>query len=194
VTDNSTPPALAPGVARGRRAFFAPVWLTLLGFLLFGLLSINVWRSQATSTVIMLRHAEKQLGTISDAPLSLEGERRAESLARLFGGGKAVGMIEAIYVSDTRRAKDTVKLLAEQLGLTPIVRDPADAQGLANELLERHRGRVVLVVGHSNTIPPLLAELTSGRVAIAIGENDYGQAWVVSRPSFGPASVVQLRY
>lgn len=194
MTDNSHSPALAPGIARGRRAFFAPVWLTLLGFILLGLLSINVWRGQATTTVIALRHAEKQLGTIKDAPLSIEGERRAESLARLFGGGKAVGMIEAIYVSDTRRARDTVKLLAEQLGLTPIVRDPADAGGLANELVERYRGRVVLVVGHSNTIPPLLAELTGGRVAIAIGENDYGQAWVISRPSFGPASVVQLRY
>lgn len=170
------------------------MWLALLGFVLFGLLAVNVWRGQATTTVIALRHAEKQLGTIADAPLSLDGERRAESLARLFSGGKAVGMIEAIYVSDTRRSRDTVKLLADQLGLTPLVRDPKDARGLANEILERHRGRVVLVVGHSNTIPPLLAALTDDRVGIAIGDNDYGQAWVVSRPTFGPASVVQLRY
>jgi broad specificity phosphatase PhoE len=172
----------------------APVWLTLLGFLLFGAMALSIWRGQATSTVIVLRHAEKQLGAIADAPLSPEGAARAQSLARLFGSARSVGSIEAIYVSDTRRARDTAAPLAQLLGLTPMVRDPKNAVALAREILGQHRGRVVLVVGHSNTVPPLLAELTDGRVQVAIGDNDYGQIWIVSRPSFGPAGLAQLHF
>lgn len=154
----------------------------------------GAWRSQATTTVIVLRHAEKQIGAIADAPLSPEGAERAESLARLFGDVRSVGNIEAIYVSDTRRSRDTAAPLARRLGLTAMVRDPRDSKALLRELLHQHRGRIVLVVGHSNTVPELIAALTEGRVQVAIGENDYGQAWVISRPSFGPAALVQLHF
>jgi phosphohistidine phosphatase SixA len=194
VTRGSQNPILAPGVARGRRAFLAPVWLTLLGVVVFGAMALNIWRGQATTTVIVLRHAEKQLGAIADAPLSPEGAARAESLARLFGNARSAGTIEAIYVSDTRRTRDTAAPLAQLLGLTPIARDANEVAALAHEILEQQRGRVVMVVGHSNTVPTLIAELTQGRVQVAIGDNYYGQVWIVSRPSFGPAGLAQLRF
>ncbi len=158
------------------------------------MMALSIWRGQATTTVIVLRHAEKQVGTIEDAPLSPEGAQRAVSLAQLLGAARAVGAIEAIYISDTRRSRDTAAPLAQQLGLTPMVRDPKQADKLVREILDQHRGRVVLVVGHSNTVPDLISQLTRGRVQIAIGDYDYGQAWVVSRPSFGPAGLVQLHF
>ncbi len=160
----------------------------------FVAMALNIWRGQATTTVIVLRHAEKQLGAIADAPLSPEGAARAESLARLFGNAKSAGTIEAIYVSDTRRARDTAAPLAQLLGLTPIARDPNEVAALAHEILKQQRGRVVMVIGHSNTAPALIAELTQGRVQVAIGDNDYGQVWIVSRPSFGLAGLAQLRF
>jgi broad specificity phosphatase PhoE len=172
----------------------APVWITAL----IGLLGLawvyNLWRNQSTTTIIALRHAEKQLGTIEDPPLALEGERRALALAQMFATGKPLGTVEAIFVSDTRRARDTAAPLAARLGLTPMTRDPADVEALVGEILDQYRGRVVMVVGHSNTVPALIAELSDGRVQVAIGENDYGQLFAVSRPSYGPAGLLQMRY
>ena len=63
---------------------------------------------------------EKDPGTIDDPPISPEGEARAQRLAQMFGGGGS-GRIDAIYVSDDRRAQQTAAPLAERLHLTPVV-------------------------------------------------------------------------
>ncbi|MCS6946113.1 MAG: histidine phosphatase family protein [Steroidobacteraceae bacterium] len=187
-------PVRAPGIARGRRTFFAPVWLLLVAAALFAALLFTLWRGQMTTSIIVVRHAEKQLGTIADPPLAPEGQRRAHALADLFATGRSVGAIQAIYVSNTRRARETAAPLALRLGLTPRDRDPRGVRALAREILREHAGQVVLVVGHSNTVPPLISELTEGRFQISMSEDDYGQLYIVSRPSVGPAGLVQMRF
>ena len=57
-----------------RRPLLTPLWLAALaGLLLVGLATWFVL-SMTTTTVIVVRHAEKELSTISDPPLSQVGE------------------------------------------------------------------------------------------------------------------------
>jgi phosphohistidine phosphatase SixA len=124
----------------------------------------------AAPDVYVMRHLQKAGGT--DPGLSEEGRGNAERLAdRLAGAG-----IDAIYVSTTRRARETAAPLALRLKLTPVEYDPADTPGLVQRLLAE-RGSV-LVVGHSNTVPEIVERLGGERPA-ALGEGDYGDVWIV---------------
>src|SRR5688572_9787813 len=100
------------------------------------------------TTVILVRHAEK-MSQDEDPPLSAAGTERAKELARVLSGVK----IDAIYTTQFKRTRDTALPLAEELGITAVVRDTGKsyATDLAKHILDTHRGQTVVVVGHSNT-------------------------------------------
>src|SRR5687767_14647820 len=106
------PPMQPPGITRHRRPFLAPIWVAGAALLMAAAVAYVFYRSMATTTYVVVRHAEKQLGTIADPPLAAEGEARAERLARMFGAGTGIGAIRAIYVTDTRRTQQTAAPLA----------------------------------------------------------------------------------
>ena len=63
---------------------------------------------------------------------------------------------------------------------------------LESKLRQLPRGSVAVVVGHSNTVPQMVAELT-GRAAFEIDEGQFDRLFVVTL--FGrTGSVVELRY
>jgi broad specificity phosphatase PhoE len=181
---------------RQRKPFFAPVWAFVFAALVaVGLIAAALWTvSRATTTtVVLVRHAEKQLGTIADPPLTPVGEERAERLVKLFGDNGAFGRIDAIYVSNTRRSQQTAAPLARRLGLTPIVSAEKPA-GLARQVLREHGGQRVLVVGHSNTVPALVGALAGANDVPSIADDEYGTVYVVAIPAFGASSVLRARY
>jgi broad specificity phosphatase PhoE len=188
----------APAIInRHRRPFLLPVWLSFAAvFALFvaALVTFFIYRSATTTTVVLLaRHAEKEVSSIHDPPLSAEGEQRAERLAQMFGRGKGVGKIDAIYVSDARRTQQTAAPLAERLGKQVIVVPAADTKGLASRVMREHEGDTVLIVGHSNTVPALIHEL--GDIDVPpIGDDEYDTLYILSIPSFGHASVLRMEY
>ena len=188
----------APAIInRHRRPFLLPVWLSFAAvFALFvaAVVMFFIYRSATTTTVVVLaRHAEKVVSSIQDPPLSEEGEQRAERLAQMFGRGKGVGKIDAIYVSDARRTQQTAAPLAQRLGTQPIVVPAADTKGLVSRVMREHDGDTVLIVGHSNTVPQLIHELSDIDVP-AIGDDEYDTLYVLSIPSFGHASVLRMEY
>jgi broad specificity phosphatase PhoE len=79
------------------------------------------------------------------------------------------------------------------LHLVPIVLRAADISAIAGRLLQEHRGGAVLFVGHGNTLPQLVREL-SGKEIDPIPDEDYGEIYVLSVPRFGKASLVRLKY
>jgi hypothetical protein len=102
-----------------------------------------------TTTIIMVRHAERDPGT--DPPLNVEGQARAQALAKMLGENG----VTAIYTVDYLRNRQTVQPLADKLGLTPAIVDVtqlADTKTLAKvlvtEWLTKHAGGVVLWVGN----------------------------------------------
>lgn len=182
-----------PGITRHRRPFLAPIWLPALAGALLLAMAVLVFHDASTTTIVVVRHAEKAVGTIEDPPLSPEGEQRAERLAVMFGEASGVGHLDAIYVTNTRRSQQTAAALAARLHLVPAVVPLSDIGALVARVLRDHRGGTVLIVGHSNTIPELIREL-SGKEIEPIADTDYSDIYVLSVPHFGSASLVHLKF
>ena len=183
----------APAITRQRRPFLAPLWVMAAIGLLAVAAAASAYRTLATTTVVLVRHAEKELSTIDNPPLAPEGELRAERLAQMFGRISGVGRLQAIYVSDTRRAQMTAGPLAARLRLEPIVLPGADVGALAQRAVRDHRGGALLIVGHSNTIPQVVKRISGVDVG-PIADDEFDGIYVVSVPTLGKASVLRLEY
>jgi broad specificity phosphatase PhoE len=194
---NDAPNAVpeTPSLIRRRRPFLAPLWLLGFGAIVVLAAAFTYWNSATTTTVVLIRHAEKQVGAISDAPLSPPGEVRASRLAQMFGDATPFGRVQRIYVTDTRRTQQTAAGIAQRLSLTPVIVDAkAGSKQLAQRVLRENRGGRALVVGHSNTVPEIVAALTGQKDVPPIGDEEFDTLYVVSVPSIGRASVLRIKY
>ena len=130
-----------------------------------------------------MRHAEKAADAEAprDPPLSAAGAARARALAERVS---AVPLV-AVYATPWRRTRETATPAANAHGLAVRTEDPPeDAVTHAHALRARHRDGTVLVVGHSNTVPPLVAALC-GCAVPALGDADYGDLFVVEPDDAG---------
>jgi phosphohistidine phosphatase SixA len=183
-----------PAITRHRRPFLAPFWLMWLMFFVVVGIAVTAYRSATTTTVVLVRHAEKQLVTIDDPPLAPAGELRAERLAQMFGNIRGTGHIEAIYVTNARRTQLTAAPLAARLGIQPSVLPAATGpKAVASQVLHEHRGGHALIVGHSNTVPGIV-EALSGETVAPIATDEYDNLYIVTVPTFGKATVLRLKY
>ncbi len=120
--------------------------------------------------IFLVRHAEKATDDPRDPVLTEEGEARAVELAdRLASRG-----IERVMSTDYHRTRDTAGPLAERLGLVVELYDPTDLPGVARAILDD--GRTTLVVGHSNTTPPLVDAL-GGDSGSPIEDDEYDRLY-----------------
>jgi broad specificity phosphatase PhoE len=179
------------------RPFMTPIWLFgSAGFLVVGIaiFAAWIWGTANATTVIVIRHAEKEAGNLVDPQLSAAGEARAALLERMFGDAKGPGRLDAIYTSPALRNQLTVAPLAAQLGIVPIVAPADDASGLAHRVLREHSGGRVMIVGHVNTVPKIVSELSGQSDIPSIDERDYGVMYVVTVPRIGRANVLRVIY
>ena len=156
---------------------------------LFLFLAVPVAAQQA---VFVVRHAERADSAsggppmmATDPALSEAGRARAESLATALKDAK----ITAIFVTPYKRTKQTADPLAKALGIQATVVNPRDPE----ELIAKVKAATgnVLVVGHSNTVPEVLARLGISDVP-NIGEGDYDNLFVVIRGE--KPSLLRLHY
>jgi len=152
------------------------------------------FESQATTTMIFVRHVEKAATPADDPGLSAAGDRRAAELARQLVDADVVAGIDAIYSTPYRRTRDTVKPVADALGLETNLYDPSDNEAVLATILKNHKGKIILVVGHSNTIPTLIADLGASKKVPPIAENEYDNIYIVSIPWFGKTKTIRLRF
>jgi broad specificity phosphatase PhoE len=125
----------------------------------------------AADTVFVMRHLQKADG--ADPPLSAEGSATARAVADML----AKSGIKAIFATPTRRAMETAQPLAARIGLTVKPYDPSKPDALAAAVAAMPGA--VLVVGHSNTVPDLVARF-GGKQPVTLGEQDYGTIFVVT--------------
>ena len=141
------------------------------------------------TTVFLVRHAEKAAQPAADPPLTAAGHERAEALRRTL----AEAGVTAIYSSEYQRTRLTVEPLAAAIGLEVVEFPAGDSAGLARRIESDHGGGVVVVAGHSNTVPDIIEALGAGHVA-PIDEDEYDNLFIVSIQSNGSASVSTLKY
>lgn len=141
----------------------------------------------AQKTVIVVRHAER-LDSSTDSPLSPAGLQRAQTLARTVSRAG----VTAIFVTPFQRTQMTAAPLAAQLKLTPTVMT-ANTTALLERIRRDHASDVVLIVGHSNTVPEILTQFGATE-PVTIQDDEFDALFIlVPRGQTGP-SVVRLRY
>jgi phosphohistidine phosphatase SixA len=188
-------PSGTPSLTRRRRTFLAPLWLLAMGGIVVLVAAVVYWNSATTTTVVLVRHAEKELSAISDAPLSPEGEKRATRLAQMFGDGELFGRVQKVYVTNTRRTQQTAAALEQRLNIPGDVVDAkTDSAVLARRVLQENRGSIALIIGHSNTVPEIVAALSGAEDVPPIGEEEFDTLYVVTVPTIGKASVLRMKY
>ena len=153
------------------------------------------FESQATTTMIFVRHAEKALMPIDDPGLSAEGKVRAAELARQLVDADVVAGIDAIYSTDTRRTIETAQPVADALGLAiSVYENQEDDEPVVDAMVNAHKGKIILVVGHSITLPTMIAALGASKKVPPIAEFEYDNIYVISIPWFGKTKTIRLRY
>lgn len=148
-------------------------------------------------TILLVRHAEREPTTREnpDPPLTDAGRRRAH--AQIEAVGRAG--IDAIYTTQFRRTRQTAEPLARHLKINPIVATAGGdakehARELARRVLTEHCGGVVLVVGHSDTLPALMAAFGVASPP-SIGQDQFDSLFaVIAWGSGEPSGLVQARY
>ena len=187
-------------VALRHRPFLTPIWLTVIAaffaiaVVLAAAFTLWEWGTADSTTVIVIRHAEKDLAGGTDPKLTADGEARAALLARLFGVSGAQGRIDAIYVSATEPTRATAAPLAAALHVTPVIAPADDASALARRALREHPGGRVLIVGHADTVPAIVSELSGQRGIPEIGAAEFGVMYIVTVPRFGHANFLRMNY
>jgi len=146
--------------------------------------------SRPLTTVIVVRHAEKNIEPNNPDPdLSPAGQVRAQELVRMFS---AAG-VNAIYATQFKRTQQSVKPLADRLGLPVNVIDAKKTQDLVNQIVTNHRGQTIVVAGHNNTVPEIVKALGGGNFPV-IPENEFDNMFIVTIYRFGHAKVVKIKY
>jgi broad specificity phosphatase PhoE len=146
-------------------------------------------RAQAT-TVVLVRHAEKAPAPASDPLLSEVGQARATALADAL----ADAGVQAVIVTPFQRTRLTAAPLMEKRGLAPqaVAVSPTHVADVARAVRE-HKGQVVLVVGHSNTIPAIVGALGGPRLP-DLCDAQYAQLFTLVIPEQGTPSLVRSQY
>jgi phosphohistidine phosphatase SixA len=141
--------------------------------------------ASAQQAVFVVRHGEKISN--EDERLTDAGKARGERLARML---KDSG-VAAVYSTDTDRTRGTAKPLADARGLAVQIYDqPAT---VVAAIRSAHARDVVVVVGHSNTVPKLLAAFGCAE-AVTIADDEYDNLFLVLPKSGAAATLIRLRY
>jgi broad specificity phosphatase PhoE len=165
--------------------------IAVLGASALVALPVGLWwwaRCIEPTTLILVRHADREGN--QDA-LSAAGLIRARELVHV---GERLEL-SAIYHSNTVRARDTAAPLASALGLVPIERPASDVAALVDEVLAERHGQRVLVVGHGNTVPQMIAA-AGGPVLPDIAHDEFDRLFVLttSRSWRGQPELAELQY
>jgi len=152
------------------------------------------FESQATTTIIFVRHAEKAAAPAGDPALSPAGQQRAAELARQLVDADVIRGVDAIYSTPLRRTKETAQAVADALDLPVNIYDAGDTEPILDNILKKHKGQIILVVAHSNTLPVLIANLGASKRVPPIAEDEYDNIYIISIPWFGKTKTIRLRY
>src|SRR5688572_16102592 len=163
----------------------------LLLLLTFTVSLVPVAAADRPQVVVLVRHAEKSDAPPGDVTLNEAGRARAEELAIAL----AEARLDTIVITQFRRTRDTVAAFSHTLNITPVVVQagndtPSHAKAVAAAV---RGGSSVLVVGHSNTVPAIIAAL-GGPVMDELCDTEYSNLFTLLLIPGAPTRLVHGHY
>lgn len=160
------------------------IFKTALGALACLLASSGV---NAQEAVFVIRHAEQELTGLIDAGLRPEGLERAADWAKIL---RPSGL-NLVVTTEIERSRATGAIIAEALEVPRVEFSKGGSPGIANFLRENYPEDVILVVGHSDTIPKMLRSFGYPDT-FPISQSAYGWLFIVTPLENSPPAVARL--
>lgn len=132
-------------------------------------------QEDAITTYYFIRHAEKDRSdsTNPNPDLNEKGKQRAEKWSEALKNIK----FDAIYSTDYNRTIQTATPLARQNNLQILNYDPDNLY--SEKFRSATTGKIVLVVGHSNTTPQFVNAILGEEKYQNIDDNENGALFIV---------------
>jgi broad specificity phosphatase PhoE len=146
----------------------------------------------AQQAVILVRHADLADAGGLDAkavPLSSAGQARAEQLAKMLERSG----VTAVYATDFLRTRATGEPTAKLLKHEVSVVSQDNPQDFVARLRKEHGGDVVLIVGHTDTVPGIIKALGVAD-EVKIDKTDFGNVFIVTPKADSVPVLLRLRY
>lgn len=151
------------------------------------------------SVIFMVRHAETEAlpegatqNQNDNRVLNETGKARAQKLSSLLSGTDLAGVLSTSYV----RAAQTAEPLAKSKNLGILSYNSINLGRVFDFAFSYDLGKRVCVIGHSNTVPDMVRELT-GQDSVIIGNIDesiHDDLFVISGTGKGKCEVQRFRY
>lgn len=128
------------------------------------------------STFYFIRHAEKDRSdkTNRNPELTEAGHDRAQKWSEIFGNIT----FDHVYSTDYNRTKQTAQPTAAKNNMEISIYDPRNLDGAA--FIEANKGKIVLVIGHSNTTPSFVNAVIDEKKYSDIDDLNNGKLFIVS--------------
>lgn len=138
----------------------------------------------------LIRHAEKDTQK-TDPILSAAGIKRAERLTEIM----RQSWLDAVYTTLTARTMLTVDSITQYKGLSNNIYTNDNMKETFTEVINSPKENRVLIVGHSNTIPPL-ANFLYGKTHFnkTIDDKTYDNFYIVVQQRDSTKKVYELKY
>lgn len=137
--------------------------------------SLNSY-AQSITTYYFIRHAEKNRSDLSNSNPNLtpKGYQRAIKWSNVF---REVSF-DAVYSTDYSRTIQTAIPTANSKNIKPIIYDANDRNSL--QFQKKTRGKTILIVGHSNTIPQFVNAVLKEERYSQIEDNNNSNLYIVT--------------
>lgn len=144
-------------------------------------------KARAVTTIYVVRHAEKLTTDPKDQDPALtpEGEARAKALVTYLDGKP----VDAVYSTKYKRNNLTIKPLADTRKLPVNTYEGHDFEGLKKQIMQNYAGKTVVVVGHSNTILPIVEALGAKKPFTEVPDSKYDHIFKVTIQADSTATV-----
>lgn len=144
--------------------------------------------AELAATVFLVRHFEKVPDGSRDPELTPLGAERADALAALLGDADVTALLHSQY----RRTRATLAPLATRTGVALEELPAQDVGAYVERIHAAAAGDVLVVAGHSNTIPVLAEALGVALPGLENGklpESAYGRLHLIVPGVDGPRGI-----
>jgi 2,3-bisphosphoglycerate-dependent phosphoglycerate mutase len=152
--------------------------------------TIEGFNDKETTVFFIVRHSEKDTAGGTNADLNPIGRGRAKALVKIL---KKI-QLEKVLSTDKPRTRNTANPIAVSKNRSVEIYDPKKHQEVLEKLISENKGKKILMVGHSNTVPQIVNLLRGGNDEKEFSELDYSRLYIVSVKKLGEGQVQLIRF